>query len=129
MTEFEDPQEVPQESLTQMVINKRQFQRASWDYPVELNIIKGNSLAGEIKNISEGGIKVVSSDTNVLEVGDVCEFKCRLSEKDPTYVIKGKAIVAWKQKMRLVGLQFIDIDNASHIFVQQILSFLGTENV
>lgn len=93
-------------------IEKREYKRVPWNFPICLNADELNPVFAMVKNISIGGAYAVCNDVNLLRsLGDRLQFK--FSSKDKNFPINGKVQVVRIRSNRGLGLKFFDLDQSS----------------
>jgi hypothetical protein len=89
-----------------MIMNERlRYHRQDLDLPVEITIASGESVKGEIVNLSQGGAKLRSK--LALSSSDPVSLEFRLPDGASALNVPGK--VTWADKHGNTGVRFADV--------------------
>ncbi len=89
-----------------MIMNERlRYHRQDLDLPVEITIASGESVKGEIVNLSQGGAKLRSKLT--LSSSDPVSLEFRLPDAASALNVPGK--VTWADKHGNTGVRFTEV--------------------
>jgi CheY-like chemotaxis protein len=107
-------------AIPKMIREHRRYSRYKVDVPVQLLDYEGETLAGKMINVSEGGLALVRFGPTLLEGVVTVQFK--LPSADPQ-IFQAKAEIAWNDAYAM-GLRFLHIEPSCRPFFETWLSLL-----
>ena len=101
--------------------NRRQDNRITAKFPVDLQVDSQITIRGELKDISEKSAFIVIKESVFIQLNDEFGFRIKKDANDPEASVTGKARVSRIEKGEGIAIYFTQLIGDSPMRLKQLL--------